>query len=610
MSRREVRNAVQGAARMNVLERAIALVAPVAAAKRQNARMFMALSGGYTGGSKGRRQTSEWKTTKGYSADADQLPDLATLRDRSRDLIRNEPLACGAIAGVVTSVVGTGLALQSHVDRDVLGMTEEQAAAWQRLTENEWRMWAESTACDATRTQNFYGLQALAFRSALESGDVLVITPMRRLPGMPYQLALQIIEADQLSNPGYGGDTDACAAGVELDSWRAPVAYHIRSSHPGALRSAAATWTRYAAFGERSGRRQVIHLYDKLRPGQTRGVPYLSPVIETLKQLGRYTEAELMAAVISGMFTVFVKSERGGLDMNDPSGLGGETGARAADKDVKLGPGAIVDLNPGEEIELANPGRPNPAFNAFVEAMCRFIGLALELPYEVLIKHFASSYSASRGAMLEAWKFYRRRRAFLADMLCNPVYEAWMDEAVAIGRIAAPGYFADPLMRRAYLGAEWVGDGPISVDPLKDVNAARERVDLGISSIDKESALHDGGNFEDNHAQRVKEVKARRADGLDSEVAAEPVQVEKPLDPAPQEQPEKDTNGNDTEDEAAAAARLKDLVDTSVQTALAATPVHSGSTVYVGTPPKVRAPWVFEVDAEGNTIARPLEEKT
>lgn len=531
MSRRQIRDAVASATSLNFMERAIEFVSPTTAARRQQARIFMAMSGGYAGGSSGRRQTREWKTTKGASADADQLPDLQMLRDRSRDLIRNEPLACGAVSGVVTSVVGTGLALQSRVDRDVVGMTEEAAASWQKSTESEWRLWAESTACDATRTQNFYGLQALSFRSALESGDVFATTPMRPLPNFPYKLCLQIFEADQVSNDGYKADTDKCAAGVELDEWRAPVAYHFRRTHPGALTRTASTWDRVEAFGARSGRRQVIHLYDRLRPGQTRGVPYLAPVIETLKQLGKYAEAELMAAVISGMFTVFVKSERGGLDLADPSGIGAETGASASDKDVKLGVGAIVDLNPGETIETANPGRPNPAFNAFVEAMCRFIGLALELPYEVLIKHFASSYSASRGAMLEAWKFYRRRRAFLAEGFCQPVYEAWMDEAVSIGRIAAPGYFTDPLMRRAYLGSEWVGDGPISVDPLKDVNAAKGRVELGISNRQKEAALYDGGNWEDNHNQLAKEAAARRAAGLDVVLATATPAATVPAEP-------------------------------------------------------------------------------
>lgn len=515
MSRRDVREALGAAAEKNFLERAISYVAPRVAARRQQARMFMALAGGYTGASKSRRQTSDWKVTKNSSADADTLPDLQTLRDRSRDLVRNEPLASGAISGVVTSVVGTGLALQSRVDAEALNMSEAVAAAWQKTTEREYELWAESTACDATRTQDFYGLQALVFRAAMESGDALATMPMREVRGMPYKLAIQLFEADQVSNPRHAMDTNTLAGGVELDVYRAPVAYHFQRSHPGAINRISQDWDRIAAFGERTGRRQVLHIYDKLRPGMTRGVPYLTPVIETLKQLGRYTEAELMAAVISGMFTVFVESERGGLDLNDPTGLGSEAGASASDKDIKMGVGAVVDLNPGEKVSFANPNRPNQAFDGFVLALCRFIGIALEIPYEVLIKHFTASYSASRAALMEAWKFYRKRRAWLAGTFCNPVYEAWMDEAVAIGRIAAPGYFDDPIMRRAYLGAEWVGDGPISLDPVKDVEAAKGRVELGTSTLQKETALHDGGDWESNHKQRVREVGARRRDGLD-----------------------------------------------------------------------------------------------
>lgn len=548
MSRRDLREALQKAGAGNLLERAIAYVAPVVAARRQRARMFMAVSGAYTGAAKGRRQTSEWKVSQNASADADTLLDLPTLRDRARDLVRNEPMAAGAIASATTNVVGTGLGLQSRVDREVLGMSEEEAAAWQKAVEREWCLWAESTACDATRTQNFYGLQALVFRSALESGDVFSTTPMRPLAGMPYQLCLQVIEADQCSNDKNAMDTDRQAGGVELDQWRAPVAYWFRKSHPGSVNRVSMEWQRFAAFGEKTGRRQVIHLYDKLRPGQTRGVPWLAPVIETLKMLGRYTEAELMAAVVAGMFTVFVESERGGLDPNDPSGIGAETGSQASDKDVKLGSGAIVDLAKGEKINIANPGRPNQAFDGFVTSLCRFIGIALEIPYEVLIKHFSASYSASRGALLEAWKFYKRRRTWLADMFCNPVYEAWMDEAVARGRIAAPGYFDDPLMRRAYLGAEWVGDGPISVDPVKDVEGAKGRIELGISTLQKETALYDGGDWEKRHAQRALEKRSRVRDGLEAPAGAPAGQVPAGRSTGNRENP--DGTDTDTEDPA------------------------------------------------------------
>lgn len=261
--------------------------------------------------------------------------------------------------------------------------------------------------------------------------------------------------------------------GVQRDSVGAPQFYYVSDTHPGNYRNShGMKWTPLRAFGERTGRRNVLHLYRKLRVGQTRGIPDLASIIEPLKQLDRYTEAEIMAAVISGMFTVFVKTEDGsGLGPMNPTA---EVGGKPSDKDFKMGNGAILDLMPNESVETANPGRPNTAFDPFVLAILRQIGTALELPFEILIKHFTSSYSAARAAMLEAWKYYSTRRDWLATSLCQPVYEAWLNEAVARGRIVAPGFLnGDPSIKKAYLGARWIGPPRGQIDPTKE-NAADE----------------------------------------------------------------------------------------------------------------------------------------
>jgi hypothetical protein len=146
--------------------------------------------GGYTGARTNRRQTQQWRL-RVNSADSDIIFDLPLLRDRSRDLIRNAPLATGAIGTVCQNVIGTGLQLQSAIESETLGMDEDEASAWMSKTEREFRLWAESTECDVTRTQNFYGLQNLGFRSALESGDVLCLMPMDgKSERMPERAAL------------------------------------------------------------------------------------------------------------------------------------------------------------------------------------------------------------------------------------------------------------------------------------------------------------------------------------------------------------------------------------------------------------------------------------
>jgi lambda family phage portal protein len=227
--------------------------------------------------------------------------------------------------------------------------------------------------------------------------------------------------------------------------------------------------------------------------------------METLKQLDRYTEAEISAAVVAGMFTVFIKTESGGLDFDISGGMGAETGASATDTDVKLGSGAIVGLAKDENIEIANPARPNAAFDPFVQAILQQIGAAIGIPYEVLIRAFNSSYSASRAALLEAWRFFRCRRVWLVRNFCQPIYEVWLYEAVSSGRIAAPGYFASDMIRKAYSGAVWCGDSPGYIDPAKEVGPAKERIDARLSTYDEETTLLTGGDFEKNVRQQAKE---------------------------------------------------------------------------------------------------------
>ena len=512
----------------NLLDRAIAIVAPRIAARRVQARMALAMTGGYHGARRDRPGLGGWNPLAGDPND-DIIGDLVTLRARTRDLARNAPLAGAALNAQVTNVVGTGLSLQALPDAEALGLSDDEARAWGDATEREWRLFAESTNCDVTRTQNFYGLTALAFRAALESGDALALLPSVARPNHPYRLAVQIIEADRMCNPDWKADTDTLIAGVELDGWGAPVAYHVCDKHPGNLRRVAgAKWTRVTAFGSSTGRRNALHLFDRRRPGQVRGVPCLAPVIEPLKQLQRYTDAELQAAVVNAMFAVFVKMDAEAFDtlfddtgksqyLQSSMGWDGTIPEASLDK-----PGKAINLLPGESVENGAPGRPNALFDPFVQSIIRQVGSLLEIPFEVLVKHYTASYSAARAALLDAWRFFRGRRDWLAGAFCQPIYEAFLDEAIARGRIAAPGWFSDPARRKAWAQAAWVGDGPGSIDPVKEVDAAEKRIALGISTRAAESILHDGVDWRAKHKQLAAEEAARREDGIGQPTPAAP----------------------------------------------------------------------------------------
>jgi lambda family phage portal protein len=503
---------------LTLTDRFVNWLDPVRGVQRIRARAFQALVGSYHGASKTRRGVKEW-TTVSSDPDSDILYDLPTLRDRSRDLIRNAPIATGALNTSLVNVVGTGLKLQARVDGDFLGMSDEQADEWEDDAERKFRLWAESQECDISRTLNFYGLQNLAYRQTFENGDVFALLPRFARTGSPFLLKINLVEADRVCNKNNMADSETLVAGVQKDiKTGAPVAYHVVNQHPGmvfVLKKDAFTWAEVPAFGAKTGMRNVLHLYDVLRPGQTRGVPHLAPIMEQLRQISSLTDNELMASTVASLFTVFIKSKDGGIDFDISStGMAAETGATASDTDIKMGNGNIVGLSENEDISTAAPGRPNAAFEPFFLAIVTQIGAALGIPAEIIMRSFNSSFSASRAALLEAWRFFRSRRVWLVGAFCQPIYETWLYEAVASGMVSAPGFFANEMIRKAYSGAVWCGDSPGYIDPAKEVQPARDRIEAMLSTYDEETTLLTGGDFEKNVRQRAKEQRKLIKAGL------------------------------------------------------------------------------------------------
>ena len=517
----------------NALDKLIAYVAPGLAQQRQAQRNQLALSGGYTGARIDKAQLSRWQPMGG-SPTTDIIRDLPMLRARSRDQMRNAPVALGAVNTTVSHVIGTGLTYTPAIDAKFLGLNAEQAEAWQDNTKRRFGAWANSTDCDIARQLDFYGLQELAFRTMLESGDAPIITPRIARNGKPKRLAIQLVEADRVCNPDRKPDTATVIDGVEIDpATGETIAVHVAAKHPGG-NVGSNEWTRVAVRGT-TGRRNVLLMFKPLRPGQLRGVPLIAPILEPLKQLHRWSEAELNAAVISGLNATFVKMDPDAFDSLYDEDAQGAIVDKASAWSGEMESGKAINLLPGEDITSPAPGRPNPAFDPFWTAMVRQIGMALEMPYEVLVMHFQSSYSAARAALLMAWKAFRSRRDLVAKMMCQPVLELWLADEVAEGRISCPGFFADDVVRAAWCAAIWTGDGPGSIDPSKEVDAAAKRVELGISTKQAESILHDGVDWEQKHEQRVKEINAEKRDGIYIQPAGSPVQT--PAQPAADDPP-------------------------------------------------------------------------
>ena len=451
------------------------------------------------------------------TGDAEDNIDLysSTLRQRARDLYTGGGLARSGPLTLTTSVVGWGIQRKPKIDGDFLGMSDEQRAEAERTILREFKLWAENTMCDAERQQNFYGLQNLAFLSMLMSGDVFALFSMKENRRTPYQTTVRLLEADRICNPDSSGDSESKESdtggriidGVEIDREGAVIRYHIASRSPNAMaNSNELTWTAIDAFGKDTGYPNILHVMTFERPEQRRGVPFVAAEIEQLKQFTRYMNAELAANVVSAMLTAFITSKE------DDGKFGLEDAVNEEDKvtddelQLELAPGAIYNLPNGKHVETVNPLRANSQFESFVNTCIMTIASSMGIPKEVLVKKYESNYTAARAALLDFWRTVRVYRTRFNTSFNQPIYEQWLSEAVATGRIDAPGFFDDPAVRQAWCGCLWMGASMGHVDPLKEVNAAAARITNNLSTQEQEASEYNGNNWDEIVKQRRKEV--------------------------------------------------------------------------------------------------------
>lgn len=449
--------------------------------------------------------------------DGDDTYELTAQRGYSRDLYRTSPAAGSGIDQLVSYRVGTGLKCQPRILEQWLGMNSEQAEEWQELQKDRFNMWAGSTWASVEGDQNFYELQELIARSQVLSGDVFTILTQKERPGWPFKLALQVIEADRVYNENNGANTAEMFEGIKRAADGEIISIFVANHHPGGLIPGVAgqKWQEIPIYST-SGRRNILHRKKMVRPGQSRALPALTRIIGSVKQLDRYTNAEIEAAVNSAALAVFAQMDADSFrdlfnDEEQRQYLAANLSARNQVNTWQSG--RILNTFPGETITSPTPGRPNPNFDNFVQPFFTFLGMGLNLPPEVMTGLFKSSYTAARAAGQQLWQMIYGDRAHDVTHTCQPVYETWLADGVADGWIQAPGFFADPFVRYAWSAAEWAGSGPASLNPLQEAEAAKLRATF-LTSESEETLAYDGGDYASRHVQRAREAEARRRDNL------------------------------------------------------------------------------------------------
>lgn len=444
---------------MTWLDSAIGWISPTAGLRRVRARAAMQTIEGsrrsYEGG-KVNRRTEGWVAS---SADADAAlgPAAARLRARSRDLVRNNPWASKAVAALTSNVIGAGIVPRADVTTDTV-----------------WARWGDRA--DAAGRTDIYGLQAQIVRCMVESGEVLIRRRMRfSRDGLDIPMQIEILEPDHLDT---SRDTSQVARGggfvyrgVEFDAIGRRVAYWLYQNHPGNA-------GRIGPFFRESRRvpaDEVLHIYEPLRPGQIRGVPWLAPAIIKLRDLDEYDEAELVRKKIEACFAAFVTGD------DETATLGAATTDDQQRRIESFEPGMVEYLPNGRDVKFGEP-KATGGYPEYMRVQLHAIASAVGLTYEQLTGDLSQvNFSSARMGWLE----FRRRvtgiqTQILLPQLLLPLWGWFVDVGRAAGQL--PGTGRVPV--------KWTLPRFEAIEPFRDAQAELIRLRSGTLTLPEAIAGH------------------------------------------------------------------------------------------------------------------------
>lgn len=471
------------------------------AADRRASRLALRASGStYGGGSSGfagamnNRLLSDWILAGTQSADQEVRGSLVTLKQRSRELGRNNPHASRYLQLKADNVIGDeGITLQARV-RDAGGRLLDEV---NRRIEEAWLEWCEVGNCTVDGRWSWHDVERMSVVEEARDGDLFVrLVPAWR--ANRFAFALQLIDSDQVdveySVPGgadpRGNPSNEIRMSVEIDAWGREVAFHVWASHPNEPEG------RLREDRQRIPAEQMVHWYRPYRAGQTRGIPDFAPVLVAQKMLAGYEEAELVASRIAAAKGGFFERASDEIDVNQMMGGGGSDTKRFS---MEVEPGLFESLPPGWKFNAWDPVHPTNAFPAFHKAILRTISTGLGVSYNQLSQDWEStSFSSSRMDERTSRPAYQSVQKALYRHLHQRVYREWLLWSLTTGALDLD-VSGNPFPTRApefYHRVSWQPRGWEGVDRVKDADADEMEVHLGLNSRTRICAAH-GRNYED-----------------------------------------------------------------------------------------------------------------
>ncbi len=430
----------------------------------------------------------EFRPWYGSNVNEETSYNLRDSQNTTKKLATETPVGKAVIDRVTQFTLGQGLFPQSSPEMSVLNASEEDYARFTSEAESFFRYLTDTKDFDYYRRNTFAQLQRIAMRNILISGDVLV-HKVYLSKWNNYRPTIQLISGSSVYNNGNDVDSKNCVGGIQLDAKGRETGYWIAQTDENLHDTF--TSKLFQKYNSAGMEEFFLVALNVLEANQGRGIPYLTAVRDAILDLSTYNSAAVQKALVQSLFTAFITHDK---EEEAPSSIH-PTLANLAQQNAKmreeeaervsvgfsLASGNIVDLAPGEKLQMAESQTTATAFKDYVEMQLDLIGAAVNVPREALLASFQSSYSASKGSLAVAEKGYATFRKDIADNLCQPIWEMVVDYGIRIGEITAPGYLAgNDRVKKAWLSATWIGPGAISLNPVQEVNAYVSAINAGL----------------------------------------------------------------------------------------------------------------------------------
>lgn len=422
------------------------------------------------------------------SPDSAIAHSLESTRNHVRQLEYNNGFISGPIRRIVNNTIGTGFKYQSRVKEDgrYVGFPKinpKMAEDYNAQKERVYKQWAKQA--DMRLRLHFNRICRVAMSATIRDGEVLAIGRESKRKGRVIPYCIELLEIDRLSTPPSEIANPNISNGIEYDEEGVPLKYYILKRHPGDSLHIGSMddYEEVDAFNP-NGTRKVMHLYDPMRPEQSRGLTEFASALASYHNLDRYQEAEVMAALEDACMTGIVTSPAAeswqANYTTDDLVEGGESGSTQS-RIHEFAPLKWHYLNPGEKFDIHKPSRPNDSFGEMLNQLLRGPANSLDTPPEVLTQNWQGmNYSNARTVLLQFYLSCWVRESIFTEMFLDPVHENISDWFAVKGLTPTIGY---DRRREDYLSHAWIAQtGREWVDPLKESMGKTNDVENGFDS--------------------------------------------------------------------------------------------------------------------------------